>query len=762
MTAADRLAEALLRLAARRWPAEVREEQAREWAAELHALRAEPGSAGRRALGQLRFAFSLAAASPVEDEDGVPRGWREGLPEVSRALRPIGVLVLFGVLAAGPAGGVLRTLSEWLLGLAGVEITWPAGTAVTVGTSVPPLLVLTAAAWWLGRRMQVGLAGLRRLGAAGPAAAAPAALAVAFALLVVGAQSAGVPDGGALAVSLCAGAVAWAVLAAALAVAVVRVAEGPGSGGRGAEGRGARRARRSPPAGPAVRWLLAAAVAVVGVPLVVELAVAAAALPWMLVSGAGAGAALGWAPMLVSGTAWTGPSWTQTPDGIALLNATNAFPSHLLLLTSIAIGYGLGAAHPRAPRPVAAPAGTPAPLRLPAPATVAGAVGLAGGLLAWAYTLAVLTPAMPLVGQTAPMPGGDGELYMWVAELRWAGIALAALGLLLAAADRRAVAPAAAAQTVLLLVADGVLARAGVTGPGGLRTALTAAAVAAVLSWRVAGRRHKVDPLVARRRLGWTALTAACCGPILFGQGTPTVNHPFLPAGLAATTAVLAAAFAVVAVHAAAAARQTPLSRTWLASATIAPALLLGAAGAATGAGVPNHWTEAGVLLAAPMMVLAAAILRGPRRGRARTAVWTTVVLASPALSVPVVAGSLMLSIFVANVLFVVAGSSWAADGLALLPGAVVLAAVAGAAVARWVIRPEAPSTDPAVPPVPPTDPQPGATQPSPAVAEPQPGATQPPPALAGPQPSPADPRLPARDGPVVVLPVPDPAAAAR
>jgi hypothetical protein len=90
MNAVGRVAEALLRLAARRWPTEVRDEQAREWAAELHALRTDRGAgATRRAAGQLRFAFSLATASPVEDEYGVPGGWREGLPEVGRALRPV-------------------------------------------------------------------------------------------------------------------------------------------------------------------------------------------------------------------------------------------------------------------------------------------------------------------------------------------------------------------------------------------------------------------------------------------------------------------------------------------------------------------------------------------------------------------------------------------------------------------------------------------------------------------------------------------------
>lgn len=269
------------------------------------------------------------------------------------------------------------------------------------------------------------------------------------------------------------------------------------------------------------------------------------------------------------------------------------------------------------------------------------------------------------------------------AELRWAGITLAALGLLLAAADRRGASLAAALQTVILLVADGILARAGAAGPGGLRTALAVAAVAAALAWQVAGRRHGVDALVARRRLVWTAVTAACCGPILFGQGTPAVNHPFLPLGLAGATALLAATFAVVAAHAAAAARPVRPSVRRLAVHGAVPALLLGACGAATGAGVSNDVTAAGMLLAAPLMVLTAGTLRGPRR----TALWTTLVLASPVLSALVVALALLLSIFVANVLFAVAGSSWAADGLSLLPGAVVLAVGVGVVAGRTLVR---------------------------------------------------------------------------
>ncbi|GAB3826728.1 hypothetical protein GCM10027610_008850 [Dactylosporangium cerinum] len=479
-------------------------------------------------------------------------------------------------------------------------------------------------------------------------------------MLVVGVQSALGPPGTALAVSLCVGAAAWTLLAAALAVGVVRLARW--------------------------RWL-AAALVLIGTPLVVEFAIAAAVLPGILASGAGPARALGWAPSLVSGQPFTADSgsWLMTPDALALFNATSMFPAYLLLLTGIAVGYGLGAARP-GHRPVPLPAPDRTALRLPPAATVAGVVAQLAGVLTWAYTLAVLTPELPLIGQRAPMPGGDGELYMWGAELRWAGITLGALGLVLAAADRRAAPLAAAAQTVVLLVADGILARADAAGPDGLRIALAVAAAAAALSWRIAGRRGGADALVARRRLGWTAVTAACCGPILFAQGTPAVNHPFLPIGLAGATATLAAMLAVVAVQAAAAARPVALTPVRLAVLTAAPAVLLGADGVLTGAGVSNNVTGGGLLLTAPMMVLVAGILRGRR---ARSAIWLTLVLASPVLSVLVAAAALVLSMFAANLLFAVAGSSWAADGLSLLPGAVVLALITGVAVAHKLIHPQ-------------------------------------------------------------------------
>ncbi|RAO05556.1 hypothetical protein [Micromonospora noduli] len=96
-----RVAELLLELAARRWPAEVRDDLRREWAAELHAL-AESG----RWTTMVGFAASLAvsrAGAPIVDRT-VMHG-RAGRTVAALLLSPIacvgivalGVLALFSV-----------------------------------------------------------------------------------------------------------------------------------------------------------------------------------------------------------------------------------------------------------------------------------------------------------------------------------------------------------------------------------------------------------------------------------------------------------------------------------------------------------------------------------------------------------------------------------------------------------------------------------------------------------------------------------------
>jgi hypothetical protein len=695
MSAADRITDTLLRLAARRWSAELRDELAREWAAEVHALRTDPSAgAARRATGQLRFAFSLATRSTVDDAHGMPHGWREGLPGAGQALQPLLALVFVGVVAAGPVTAGVESGSEWVLGQLGVRVGW--ATLGETALCLPALLIITIGAWWLGRRMPIRWAESRRFGSTGSAAVAPIALAAAFAAMVIGAPGgADLRDGTAVAVSLSAGSLAWILLTSALAVAV---------------------------AGLVVRGyrLLAAALAATGTPWIVELATAAAVLPATLHGGASPLTALTWAPALASGRAWTAGdgTWYGSEDAVPLLNATGTYPVYLLLFTGLALGFGVGAARPgRRAAALSGPTGSPSPpartppmRSLPPAAVGAGLVAMMVGLFSWAYTLAVLTPAMPLVGQSAPMPGGDTELYMWVAELRWGSIMLAAVGLLLATADRRAAPLAAVVHTVVLLAADALLARADATGAGGMRMALIATAVAAVLAWWIAGarRRRGADALTARRRLAGVAIASACCGPILLAQGTPAVNHPFLPVGLAGVTAVLPAMLAVVAGCAAAAARPVPLTRTQLVVLVTGPALLLGACGAATGAGVPYEATIAGVLFSGPMTALAVGVMwvRRHRQRLDRIAIWTGLIMASPLAGILITISALILSMFAANILFSIAGSSWQADGLSLLPGAVVLAAPIAAIAARWLVRPADPAGA-AVPAGAPSNPRP-------------------------------------------------------
>ncbi|MFG1767634.1 hypothetical protein ACGFIH_30220 [Micromonospora parva] len=101
-----RAAELLLELAARRWPAEVRDDLRREWAAELHVL-AERG----RWTTMVGFAVSLAvsrAGAPLVDRT-VMRG-RTGRTVAALLLSPIACV---GIVAAGAL--VMFPIYNWLM-----------------------------------------------------------------------------------------------------------------------------------------------------------------------------------------------------------------------------------------------------------------------------------------------------------------------------------------------------------------------------------------------------------------------------------------------------------------------------------------------------------------------------------------------------------------------------------------------------------------------------------------------------------------------
>jgi hypothetical protein len=334
-------------------------------------------------------------------------------------------------------------------------------------------------------------------------------------------------------------------------------------------------------------------------------------------------------------------------------------------------------------RPGSATSGPDVPV--PRTAAAGGIAGLLLAIAAWAYAVAALTPRMPTVGQRTPMPGD--EIILWVAELRWGAILLAALALLCAAADRPAAPAASAILAVLLIGFDAGLARSDADGTGGLVAAVALGAVAAGIAWWVAGLPDRGHASRVRHRLSFAAITAAFCGPLLLRQGTPDVNHPFLPLGLPVLTVVVAVALTTLAAAAVVSARHRPPPRVIAVLLALVPALW----GVGTYLSTPGRQvsTSLGVPAALLLAVVVVAVLyRHPaRRGGVTAGLWAAVALAGVLASGLVVAVGAYLLGFVPGILFEVGGSSYPADGVSLLPGAALLGMVVAAQVAQWIGR---------------------------------------------------------------------------
>jgi hypothetical protein len=315
---------------------------------------------------------------------------------------------------------------------------------------------------------------------------------------------------------------------------------------------------------------------------------------------------------------------------------------------------------------------------MPVAVVAAGAGALAVGVIGWAYTLAILTPGMSDVSASAPMPGGDGELYMWTAELRAATILLATLGMLVATADRRFGVAATLAVGAGLTLANAVLHRLNVTGAGGLRLALLAGVVPVIAGWVVAGRAlHGRLPGVAPRRVTIGVLLAASVLPLIMLQGTPGVNHPFLPIGLMVTTIGLAVAGMLLAIVPALALSRRPVPAWAAILLLVVPIAVTVAVGLIP---PPLSDDDTGpaafaALTALPLAVVCFALLRRHRERRpGRTvAVWAGLTVAAlPATILIVAVGGLVL-VFVPNLAFGIDGSGYSFDGLSFVPGAATL-----------------------------------------------------------------------------------------
>ncbi|MEV6349648.1 hypothetical protein [Actinoplanes sp. NPDC051851] len=591
MSAPIRFAHRCIDLAARRWPAELRDELAAEWHAELAAA-----ESGRQALG---FALSLLMSPPLKDRSGAPRGWAE----TTGALTPAAALVVTGMLTIGVA-----QVAEMLTGMIGIDsyaTTWSA----TLASGLLTALWCVLAGRWLGRRMP--LEGGTRFA---PLLLVPAILAPTFAEM----------DATYLTGQLI-GLAIWV----------------PGMIfiGRGR---------------PAV---------VLATPLVGALAAVAATVP-MIVSDGG-----DLHGMVASLLVREPPAeYMVIEDGLSSRAFYYLGPWAVTLCTFglLAWAYTKSSLKPL-PRRMTAVA-IDGPRTLP-PLVVSVGVGcVALSVIAWAYTLAILSPAMPGVSATAPMPGGDGEIYLWVAELRWTAIILTVLGLVIAVADRRRVLPAAAVLGVLLFAANGVLVRLGVAGAGGLRVALVAGAVAVGLSWIIAGTALSSDyaARVIRRRVTTGAMIAGACGPLILTQGTPGVNHPFLPAGLTITTTGLAVLGVLLAlIPAVVVSGRTRAA--WLIALPLAVALVAGLAPVDPGV-EDSGYALLGGLIGVPLSVVVLGLMRGRRVIR-----WGLLTVAAVPLSAVLWYGAIFVAGMVPDLLFASEGLGYPADGLSAVPGAVLL-----------------------------------------------------------------------------------------
>jgi len=154
------LIAACLRAAARRWPADIRDDMAREWAAELGMLQTQGGTVWRR----LAFAVSLATTPLTVDESGAPHG-RWELARAGTTLRTVwrlSVAVAFGFglavtvrlvvgemvgnyLIGAPTAAVMTfyaVLTARWIGARGAPEPGPTGSLGVAATVVLPIAVL--------------------------------------------------------------------------------------------------------------------------------------------------------------------------------------------------------------------------------------------------------------------------------------------------------------------------------------------------------------------------------------------------------------------------------------------------------------------------------------------------------------------------------------------------------------------------------------------------------------------------------------------
>ena len=667
MSLVDGVTARCLAIAARRWPADIRADQAAEWGAELHAMTNDPG-AGRltRALRRLRFAVSLASSPPVEDENGVPRGWREFLPAWGRLLWPSLVLIGIGA-TAGTAAFALQRIGSTLGQLAfGDASDADAATSTVWGSLAVGFAVTALGAFLFG---WFGTAVSRRLAlVTAPRTAWRRTLAALGAVALVGfGHTFAVVLTGGLAFHDWFGFTLWIAVCAAVSVGAVFIARG------------------------GMRWI-ARILGVAGGLLLLDLLAVELGVRYAgtLVLGAPTpettvpteyldmALATLWFPLSLATPPpflfWSEDYSTAAAAGDVAMGLSGTMTTYLIAMVFL-VGYTVRSARAtlRVPSlstvPAAAPARTRPVPRRPRYAALAGA-GAALGV--WAYTVAFTT------SQVEPLEA-DPEFMIWGFELRLAAILLAMLALAYALIDRGRPLVPAVLGGIVLLTTDLVLDANAIPDPTAFAVALAIAAGvwSGVWSLALSLSVSKPDASSARRGQVLIALLASYAAPVvLFQMNWPdTEEGGATPPALRIGTAVVTAALAALGMTAAATARVRPPSRVKAAVLIAVPAVLLAGISLAGGTEATYSLMFAGSL-ALPLLLVAFTVVRWDRTRRPVLRVALLVVLTLPAMVLQVAATymGIYFGLPLTDPLMNAAGIGMPHDGLPIFVGTMLYA----------------------------------------------------------------------------------------
>ncbi|WP_018349713.1 hypothetical protein [Longispora albida] len=661
---------ALLRVAARRWPEELRAGQLREWEAELHGL---------GPFRAFRYALSLAVSPPVEDEHGVPRGWREVLPGAGRGLQPVlalaGMTIVFGVLLSLTLVG--RAIARAGRGpvAPGEGFDWAANTASVGSLAVAAL----ASAWiggWLGKRLPVHWAHNAWLGRAGSAVAAPLILAVTvggvYTVMRLRPEEPGVEYLELM--NPWPGLALWAAGMAGLAWWVTRLT---------LRGR---------------RWL-AFAVGFGGTLLILEAVGVAIAFEEAPRAGLGRETALLWFPLSLLDTLDSGVQLGKVDQGYVASDVVAgqvAGVTWLLLMASaFTLRYGI-----RASQAVLRPARVKVPVLAgarvePGPGSgrasvLCGVLVAALGLATWAQFAAFGTQLGEKVMRTDGNPYGAGDLITVNYDIRLGAMAVIVLGMLIAVTRRGAggVLPAAVAAGALVVI-DGQVAANALSGRpvffALLGAGVLAGAALAGLTWLLnrLTPSPSPSPLGGRRVLTGAAVLAAITGPSVLAQSYTAAPSPYLPVIFPRTAAIVAGLLVATAMLAALAASTRRIGFLGGAVLVLAPAGLV-AAGGLLLTPKPDllDWKALPGMAGLPLAVLALVLVRPIAAWKVTAAGIVAVTLALPAFAM-----GMFLSILPGRPLLMLSGTDIGADGLPMVSGAMLIGFGLAALSAPRIVR---------------------------------------------------------------------------